>query len=324
MKRFRSSRRFVIVAALCVSLLAVLFFALWNRGPLYQGKSARYWVGQLVRNESEAHRALVELGPAAVPALIDAVSARENTIIKSVRPKLPNFVRRHFPNSIEILVRREQAVRVLSDLGTNAAPAVPALIAVVDPSDGFAIGYSPHDALTKIGEAGIPQLIDVLQSRIPRSRARAAVYLGLLGAKASAAAPALGKAIDDRDPAVRFQAVTALWQIGPPARAALPQLKAALGRDDDYFRLQIVQALWEISHEVESTVPILIKVLGDANNPNRARAAMLLAQMGPAARDAVPALRSVMREEFSYTRVKAEEALKAMDAQTALNASANP
>jgi len=324
MKWFRSSRRFTIVAALCVSLLTVLFFTLGNRGPLYQEKSPRYWVGQLVRNEPEAHRALLELGPAAVPALIDAVSERENAIIKSLRPKLPNFVRRHFPNPIEIQVRRQRAVGVLSDLGTNAAPAVPALIAVVGTSDGFAIGYSPRDALMRIGEAGMPQLVEVLQGSNPKAKAKAAKYLGLLGDKGGAAAPALGKAIDDRDPAVRFQAVTALWQIGPRARAALPQLKAALGRDDDYFRLQVVQALWEISREVESTVPILIKVLGDANNPNRARAAMLLAQMGPAARDAAPALRNVTREEFSYTRVKAEEALKAMGAQTALNASANP
>ena len=51
-------------------------------------------------------------------------------------------------------------------------------------------------------------------------------------------------------------------------------------------------------------------MLSDRNNPNRAGAAMLLGDLGPAAKAAAPALTNVLREEFSYTRVKAEEALR--------------
>jgi HEAT repeat protein len=61
-------------------------------------------------------------------------------------------------------------------------------------------------------------------------------------------------------------------------------------------------------------VPILAKILMDRNNPNRAGAAMLLGEIGPAARAAAPALANVLREEFSYTRVKAEEALRQIQA----------
>jgi hypothetical protein len=324
MKRVGLSRRSLIIAALCLAIPAGIFVAARDRGPRYQGKSARYWIGQLVRNEPEAHRALLELGPAAVPALIEAVSKREGGVIESLRPKLPGFVRRYLPNPIEIRVRRERAVRVLSDLGTNAASAVPALLGVAGRADGFYIGYSPHDALMRIGEAGMPQLIEVLQGRNPKARAKAAKYLGLLGDKGGAAAPALGKALDDPNPAVRKEAVIALGQIGSTARAALPQLKAALRRDDDYFRLQVVQALWEIGGEAELTVPILIRVLGDPMNPNRARAAMILAEMGASARAAVPILTNVLREEFSYTRVKAEEALSVINSQSMMSTSANP
>jgi len=324
MKRVRLSRRSLVIGGLCLAIPAGVFVVTRDRGPLYHGRSARYWVGQLVRNESEARSALLELGPAAVPALSEAVSKRENAVIESLRPKLPGFVRRRFPGRAEIQVRRVRAVRVLHDLGTNAAPAVPALIAVVDPSDKFYVGYSPRDTLIKIGEGGVPQLIEVLQSRNPKARAKAAEYLGLLGDKGGAAASALGKALDDSNPLVRKEAVIALWQIGLPARAALPQLKAALGRDDDYFRLQVVQALWEIGRETELILPILIRELGDPNNPNRARAAMILVEMGASARAAVPTLTKVLREEFSYTRVKAEEALKKIDQQMAASASVNP
>jgi HEAT repeat protein len=321
MKRITLRRRSVVVAALGLAILAVLFVASRD-----QGKPARYWVRQLVRNEPAARDALRELGPAAVPALIEAVSERENAAIELLRPKLPNFVRRYLPNPVEIPVRRARATAVLYDLGTNAAPAVSALIADVDVLDKYYLGYSTlvHRTLLKIGEAGVPQLIEVLQGRNPKAKAKAAEYLGLLGDKGGAAASTLGKALDDSNPSVRKEAVIALWQIGPPARSALPQLKAALQRDDDYFRLQVVHALWDVGREVEITVPILIRVLGDRNNPNRAKAAMILAEMGPAGRAAVPTLTSVLGEEFSYTRVKVEEALKEIDPQTTSNASANP
>ncbi len=65
---------------------------------------------------------------------------------------------------------------------------------------------------------------------------------------------------------------------------------------------------------MEPTVPVLVKVLRDHQNPNRARAATILARMGAAAKAAAPALIAVTQEPFSYTRVKAEEALKQMSA----------
>src|SRR5207249_892966 len=111
-------------------------------------------------------------------------------------------------------------------------------------------------------------------------------------------------------PVVRNAAVIALARIGPPARAALPELQAALRLDDDYFRLEVIRALWTVGRESETTVPILIRILEDRNNPNRAGAAMVLGEMGPAAKAALPALANLLGEEFSYTRVKAEEALR--------------
>jgi len=57
-------------------------------------------------------------------------------------------------------------------------------------------------------------------------------------------------------------------------------------------------------------VPVFVKVLRDSKNSGRARAATIQARMGPAAKAAVPALTAVTQEQFSYTRVKAEEALK--------------
>src|SRR5437762_7238463 len=84
------------ISALVIVLATALFCAFWlNRGPRYQGKSARHWVGQLVRNETAARRALLELGPAAVPALAEAVGARQSFLekmLESFRPRLPKVL----------------------------------------------------------------------------------------------------------------------------------------------------------------------------------------------------------------------------------------
>ena len=313
MKKHRS----ISGLALVIVLATAVFCAAWlNRGPRYQGKSASHWVGQLVRNETAARSALHELGPAAVPALADAVSARQSWLAKkleSFRPRLPRWIARRLLSPVEASVRQQRALKVLDAMGPSAAAAIPALIALdCRVSDEFYFyPSSPQRVIFSIGEAGVPHLARVVErGNVPATRARAAVYLGLIGARAAPAASALANALHDVSPFVRKEAVSALDQIGPPAADALPALRTALEWDNDDFRLQVVEALWDIGHDVELTVPILVKVLRDSHHPNRARAAMILARMGPAAKAAAPALTAVTQEQFSYTRVKAEEALK--------------
>ena len=305
------------IAALVIVLALAGLCALWlNRGTRYQGKSARHWVGQLVRNQSAAQKALLELGPAAVPALADALSYRQGWLDKklgSIRPRLPRWIARQVISPAEASVRQQRALDVLYELGPCAASAIPDLLHLDchTPDDFYFTSVSAQRVLLRIGESGVPQLMRVLgRGGEPATRAKAAIYLGLIGAKAAPASSALAKALHDASPAVRKEAVVALDQIGPPAAAALPALRAALELDNDEFRLHVVQALWDIGQDVERTVPVLVKILGDPRHPNRARAATILADMGPAAKEAVPALSVVTQEAFSYTRVKAEEALQ--------------
>jgi HEAT repeat protein len=223
---------------------------------------------------------------------------------------------RRLPSPVEASVRQERALEVLDELGPSAAPAIPALLALdCRVKDDFLI-YSiyPQRVFLSIGEAGVPQLIRVLgRGKEPAIRAKAAMYLGLLGSRAAPASSALAKALHDASPVVRKEAVSALDEMGPPAAEVLPALRAALKLDNDDFRLHVVLALWDIGQDVELTVPVLVKVLRDPDNPSRALAATILARMGPAAKAAAPALTAVTHEPFSYTRVKAEEALKQID-----------
>ena len=313
MKKHRS----ISGLALVIVLVTAGSCAVWlNRGPRYQGKSARQWVGQLARNETTARSALLELGRAGVPALADAVSVRQSWLekkLESFRPRLPRWIARRLLSPFDASVRQQRALEVLYELGPSAAPAIPALLDLdCRVSDDFFIySVSAQRVILSIGEAGVPQLIRVLgRGKQPATRVKAAMYLGLIGTRAAPASSALAKALHDASPAVRKEAVSALDQIGPPAAEALPALQAALKLDNDDFRLHVVQALWDIGRDVELTVPVLVKVLRDPHHPSRARAATILGSMGPAAKAAAPALNAVTQEQFSYTRVKAEEALK--------------
>jgi HEAT repeat protein len=75
------------------------------------------------------------------------------------------------------------------------------------------------------------------------------------------------------------------------------------------FRLRVAESLWYVDHDSQTITPILVAVLSNRNDPYRPKAAALLGLMGPGAAAAVPTLKSVTNEDFSYTRVKAEEAL---------------
>lgn len=299
------------LATITLVLIAAWFVTLFRREPRFEGRPATEWVKQLVRNQPAARRALRELGPAAVPALTRAVEEKQHrgsSWLSSLRPRLPSLLRRLVPGTTEAIVRGDRAVEVLFDLGTNAAPAVPVLIRENFHRDPWDFNFA-HATLVKIGPAGAPQLVRVLQSSDPRERLAAARYLGLAGPDAAVAAPALANALLDSDPLVQTEAVSALALMGPAAGAALPALKRSLSDADPAYRLRVIESLWRIGRESESTAPILSSILADRSSPHRAHAAALLGLMGPAAARAMPALSNVLQEEFSYTRVKAEEAI---------------
>ena len=315
-------RRLAIAVGLALAIIAAGVLIWSNRGPRYEGRSAGYWVEQLLHENIKAREALRHIGPAAVPALAEVVNRRRSRLWKQLaawRRNLPSFVARRLPNDAMDQLLQERAIEVLYEFGPAAAPAAPALIGVdanLNDLIGFGSAGLAHATLLRIGPAGLPYFIQTLSGKSAQIRASAASYIGHLGPAAGPAAPALARTLKiDTSPTVRSSAVIALGRIGPAAVAALPELKAALRLDDDYFRLAVIRALWNVGRDSETTVPILVKILSDRNNPNRAGAAMMLGEMGPSAAAAAPALADVLREEFSYTRVKAEEALTQIKAE---------
>jgi hypothetical protein len=125
--------------------LAILFFALvgvivWQllrmRGPLYQGKSASYWMNYDYRGQG-AERVFREawkgLGSNAVPFLVKALdrkdSAKPEISYRSFVMGLPLRLKRALPTpSPSADIVRSRAASALGLIGSASRPAIPALL----------------------------------------------------------------------------------------------------------------------------------------------------------------------------------------------------
>ena len=132
-------------------------------------------------------------------------------------------------------------------------------------------------ALSAVGRAAVPHVVELLGENEWWLRAAAADVLGDLGTTASAAVPQLTRALDDEAEWVRRNAVEALGHIGPASAAA---------------------------------VPALSRCLRDSESWIRHNAALALAKIGPAAAEAAPALRQSTDDEDRYARANAAVALE--------------
>jgi len=143
-------------------------------------------------------------------------------------------------------------------------------------------------------------------------RQNCAMGLGLLGAAASAAEPALLKALNDKDSFVRSAAAQALGRIAADKSRVVPSLVAGLGSQDQGYRLACIiglthclpgtsdaakplramlqdpdfnkrawaaDSLWQVEAERDATFSALVQALQDQNAVVRDRAAQSIGKM---------------------------------------------
>jgi HEAT repeat protein len=138
--------------------------------------------------------------------------------------------------------------------------------------------------------AQVSDLIVQLKDRDAGARARAAISLSALGAKAKPAVPALTTALSDNNLNVRYCAGNALKSVGPDAKSAVPALIAAL------------KTFPGGSPELEGPARYYPDV--------RSIAAEALGAIGPAASAAIPALKEATADKSADVREAAADAIK--------------
>jgi hypothetical protein len=240
-------RRTKKTSAIILLFIILAAFGSWFCGrvpePEYDGKKlGTYLEFKNVWDWEGSRKAVEALGPRAVPYLT-SVAAKRPTVFELKykawylrnRPKKSTLL----PNPFKSEGRRNGAIMLLQDTGTNCIPALPVLIDIVktERTNGLA-----HNSLLVLGKfaAGTEFEMDAFnalkaaaqETGQDRDFTRAAYYgLGSFTNQAELAVPILLQGL--KDPRIFDHCAAALQKLGP---RALPQLRQAASHETGFIR----------------------------------------------------------------------------------------
>lgn len=145
------------------------------------------------QHHDAAARTLGRIGPAAgdaVPVLIRRCRGQARECFIFALGRMGSAAKDAVPVIAAALEAgpREVALNALGNIGQDAASAIPAITKRIDDPQSWKPALQ---ALTKIGPAAVPALVEVLGNPDPERRAYGAIALGRMGPPAKAALPSL-------------------------------------------------------------------------------------------------------------------------------------
>ncbi len=224
--------------------------------------------------------ALAKIGPAAIPAFIDALK-NENTEVRAT------------------------AANALGRYGDQAAAAIPSLVDALKDSD-LPVRQGAARALEQLGQPAAQALVGNLENSHGSLKILTLQVLANIHGTDATAIPPLLKVLEDTDHQVRLAGVKALVHQGSEH---VPELLEGLKSDNAMVRAQVADVLADVGRHGASAVPALTELLKDPTPQVRGSAARALGKMGSDAASAVPALRVAAKDTDTTVATKAAEAL---------------
>jgi hypothetical protein len=199
-----------------LTIFIALWFAFWELNkpePTYGNQPLSYWMERMADPTTASHASSVlrEMGPEALPALLDALRTRP-TVFSEFFYNAAVKLKLAAPRSYDAANIRATAAYLLGQMGKDAAPAAPDLVRALADEDA-AVRVRVIRAIGQIGEPAVTDLTEALSHRETVVRFGAAKALGAIGRPAKSAAPALTVCLNDSQANVRAAAGEALAAI---------------------------------------------------------------------------------------------------------------
>jgi HEAT repeat protein len=268
--------------------------------------------------------ALGKIGPSAklaIPALIQMLRNGEcMSLPKGERASAARALADLGPNAIPALVKSLQESDY--NIGPPAQSAVPGLAeALIDPDKD--VRSEVLKALSAIGlesKKAVPAIADALRDREAEVRMIAAELLGKLGPEARQAASALRVTIEDTDAHVCVQAAISFWQVTQTKEVSLPVLQSGLKNNKASVRVEAAVGLWEIAQDKNALHTLIDCLQEEEEYAVDYAASQALIKIGPGAKEIVPDLVRIIQDPTTRYYDVASEALKQIDPEAAKKA----
>ena len=262
--------------------------------------------------------ALAQVGPTALPALLDALqkgnAAEGEWILRALRGFGPPAV------SVlsEALKQPNPAIRAaaadaLGGMGRDAADAVNPLFVLTEDAEPSVQAAVLRALVALHADSG--RLKPLLQTALtnPNEDVRKAAAAGTaaLGGATALGVNGLLALLAGDDAAGRLAAVQALGQLGAQSAPAVDALAARL--DDSSLQSPIVETLGRIGPAAAPSVPRLLAIAQKSGNDQRASVLPALAGIGPGANAALPMIYAAIDDAAPEVRASAATALAGIE-----------
>lgn len=230
------------------------------------------------------------------------------------------------PTLIEVLESKRarfpgNVVGAISALGPSASNAVPVLLRCLDEDDQSLV-HNTLSALGRIGPAAIsakPRLIEFLDDSVPALRWVAADSLRRIDStERDRYVPVLLEPVKSGRYTEHFAEVQirVLSELGDYARPYIPKLRQMLDQRES-LRIVAAEVLLVLDPSAKTeVVRAMIRMLDDEAAMNPQLAAMVLGKVGPSAKDALPSLRKLAADETPWKAESARNAISKIESKS--------
>jgi HEAT repeat protein len=264
--------------------------------------------------------ALAEIGPQAVPPLLDILQKKKSAESKWALRALHGFGPPAVPVLAEALKSNSPEVRAaaagaLGDMGHEAeAAATPLFVLTKDANPAVqAAAFRALVAVHADTERLKPLLQAALASKDTDVRKASAAGLAALGGAATLGVDGLLDLLADDNAAGRLAAVQALGQLGARAAPAVDALLSHLG--DPALQSAVVDTLGQIGPAAAPAVPRLLEI--SKKGDQRTTILPLLTAIGPGAKEALPMIYAAVKDYNTDVRASAATALASVETDQA-------